>query len=391
MASAARVPEQVAGLISLAIDTTVLPLLRRPLQEALQTIVSATVEQIEASLCEDFAKQQAELDSMKAKLKAQQADLEAQEHAAKRAEEEARAALEELEEEKRRMAADSSAGDVLKLNIGGEKTVSVQRGTLCAVEGSMLASCFSGRWDSSLPRDQEGAYHLDFDPDIVMPLLTFLRAKRIEDPSKPAVMVPPKDRCEEFARMLRYYGMQEFTHTVAEFRFGAHDECTASKATVWLSENGRTARRSSFPFWLGAYGDVVVTPGNLPQPLTFKFRIESFGQDPGGGCGPCMGFAISSQHARTEGAQDAVLDTRGKWVYCARDGALLGDSPADVARERAPSANEGDEVALTIRPDATVTLTINGAAVGVAFRNLGGSVRPIVLMNRWKSEVRIMR
>uniref|UniRef100_A0A7S0A742 Potassium channel tetramerisation-type BTB domain-containing protein n=1 Tax=Pyrodinium bahamense TaxID=73915 RepID=A0A7S0A742_9DINO len=384
MASAARVPEQVAGLISLAIDTTVLPLLRRPLQEALQTIVSATVEQIEASLCEDFAKQQAELDSMKAKLKAQQADLEAQEHAAKQ---EALAVIEELEEEKRRMAADSSAGDVLKLNIGGEKTVSVQRGTLCAVEGSMLASCFSGRWDSSLPRDQEGAYHLDFDPDIVMPLLTFLRAKRIEDPSKPAVMVPPKDRCEEFARMLRYYGMQEFTHTVAEFRFGAHDECTASKATVWLSENGRTARRSSFPFWLGAYGDVVVTPGNLLQPLTFKFRIESFGQDPGGGCGPCMGFAISSQHA---GRGMAIFKTTGKWLYRARDGALLADSQAYVARERAPSANEGDEVALTIVPNATVALTINGVAVGAAFQNLDTPVRPIVLMDTKDAQVRIV-
>jgi len=396
MASTACVPGQVAGLISSAINADLFPALRHPLQEALQSIVSATVAQVEASLREDFAKQQAELESTKAELKVEQAELETREHAAKQAQDEFRAAFEELEEEKRRMAADSLASDVLKLSIGGEKTVSVQRGTLCAVEGSMLASSFSGRWDSSLPRDQEGAYHVDFDPDIFMPLLTFLRAKRIEDPSDPAVMVSPKDRYREFVRMLKYYGMEECASTdpcpkVAGFRFEAHDRYDDT-TTVRLSENGRVARRCSSSNWLGAFGDLVVTPRNLPQPLTFKYRIESFGHDPADSCGPCLGFAISSQCAQhgADVLRKSVLNTTGKWLYRARDGALLSNSAADVAREHAPPAGEGEEVALTVFPDTTVMLTIDGAAVGVVFRNLGCSVRPIVLMNNTNSEVRIM-
>eukprot|EP00418_Pyrodinium_bahamense_P068424 CAMPEP_0179090526 /NCGR_PEP_ID=MMETSP0796-20121207/41306_1 /TAXON_ID=73915 /ORGANISM="Pyrodinium bahamense, Strain pbaha01" /LENGTH=263 /DNA_ID=CAMNT_0020788101 /DNA_START=48 /DNA_END=839 /DNA_ORIENTATION=+ len=262
----------------------------------------------------------------------------------------------------------------------------------------MLASCFSGRWDSSLPRDQEGACHVDFDPDIFMPLLTFLRAKRIEDPSEPAVIVPPEGRYGEFLRMLKYYGMEEsvLAHHVpnaAEFQFEAHDEHPNS-ITVWLSENGRVARRSGCPYWLCTFGDVVVAPRTLSQPLTFKFCIASFG-DPGG-CGPsrgpCLGFAVSSQQAQRglEFHPSDMLDTTGKWLYCARDGALLTKSKADAARKHAPSANEGDKVSLTIFPDATVTLAVNGMAVGVVFRNLGGSVRPVVLMNRKDSEVQIV-
>jgi len=41
--------------------------------------------------------------------------------------------------------------DVLNLNVGGT-VISVLRRTLTSIEGSMLASRFSGRWDDSLEK-----------------------------------------------------------------------------------------------------------------------------------------------------------------------------------------------------------------------------------------------
>lgn len=38
------------------------------------------------------------------------------------------------------------------------------RSILCKVEGSLLATMSSGRWEKSLCHDEDGAVFLDFDP-----------------------------------------------------------------------------------------------------------------------------------------------------------------------------------------------------------------------------------
>ena len=50
--------------------------------------------------------------------------------------------------------------EVLHLNVGGDLTAVLRR-TLTSVEGSMLASRFSGRWDDSLERDRDGNFFID--------------------------------------------------------------------------------------------------------------------------------------------------------------------------------------------------------------------------------------
>ena len=50
--------------------------------------------------------------------------------------------------------------EVLHLNVGGDLTAVLRR-TLTSVEGSMLASRFSGRWDNSLERDRDGNFFID--------------------------------------------------------------------------------------------------------------------------------------------------------------------------------------------------------------------------------------
>ena len=53
--------------------------------------------------------------------------------------------------------------DIIHLNVSGLK-LTTNRSTLCQVEGSLLASMFSGRWEDSVQRDQDGAVFLDFNP-----------------------------------------------------------------------------------------------------------------------------------------------------------------------------------------------------------------------------------
>ena len=56
-----------------------------------------------------------------------------------------------------------SDDDMIHLNVGGQK-FTTKRSTLCQVEGSLLASMFSGRWEDGLERDQDGAVFFDFSP-----------------------------------------------------------------------------------------------------------------------------------------------------------------------------------------------------------------------------------
>jgi hypothetical protein len=101
--------------------------------------------------------------------------------------------------------------EIVKLNVCGE-LMTTTRSTLCAVEGSLLASMFSGRWEGSLTRDEEGRVFLDFEPVVIRPIIDYLRLKRIEDPSEPvpfpSVRPDLKDTLEKVAA---YLGLNEGT------------------------------------------------------------------------------------------------------------------------------------------------------------------------------------
>jgi len=95
--------------------------------------------------------------------------------------------------------------DVLHLNIGGSTYVAVLRRVLTQFEDSMLASMFSGRWDDSLPKDKDGNFFLDHDPEVFMCLLKYLRM--LDQKRGSNVYVPiPGDSCE-VGGLLEYYGL----------------------------------------------------------------------------------------------------------------------------------------------------------------------------------------
>ena len=108
----------------------------------------------------------------------------------------------------RRATADPS--DIVKINAGGE-IIHCHRRTLCLAEGSMFSNLFSGRWDDSWARDEEGRIFLDHDPELIKLIVNFLRFQQIKDPSKPKISPRvPQEKAMEFSCLLEYFGLSSF-------------------------------------------------------------------------------------------------------------------------------------------------------------------------------------
>ena len=74
---------------------------------------------------------------------------------------------------------DTKPHDVICLNIRGTKT-KVLRSTLTWVKGTMLSAQFSGRWDDSIEKDNDGNFVIDHEYALFRPILTFLRSRKVE-------------------------------------------------------------------------------------------------------------------------------------------------------------------------------------------------------------------
>ena len=83
---------------------------------------------------------------------------------------------------------DDDNDNIVYLNVGGTK-MATKRSTLCQVEESLLAAMFSGRWEN-VDRDEDGHVFLDYNPELFVLVLDYLRAKKIETPDQPASLPP---------------------------------------------------------------------------------------------------------------------------------------------------------------------------------------------------------
>lgn len=141
--------------------------------------------------------------------------------------------------------------EVLTLNVGGH-LFSTRRSTLCAYEGSYLANLFSGRWETSIERDGEGRYFLDFDPLSFRLVLNFLRSKRLEHkdiPVPPPVVAPERD--EHFHNLVEYLGLgAQLQESIAAAKAREGD----SRGTAASSTNPLS---SSFLLSAGAFIDAL--------------------------------------------------------------------------------------------------------------------------------------
>mmetsp|Transcript_19815 Transcript_19815/g.54665 ORF Transcript_19815/g.54665 Transcript_19815/m.54665 type:complete len:344 (+) Transcript_19815:212-1243(+) len=94
----------------------------------------------------------------------------------------------EFEEEKRRIMADCvSANDII---------------------GTYLAAMFSGRWEQQLTRDQHGNVFFDEPPEIMMPLVAWLRASRNASAGGPVTLPKTPPGCRKaWVDMMDRFGL----------------------------------------------------------------------------------------------------------------------------------------------------------------------------------------
>ena len=122
---------------------------------------------------------------------------------------------EKFERERTANYGDTKPSDVLHLNVGG-KNMSALRKTLTQVEGSMLAARFSGRWDNSIEKDENGNFFVDQNFELFEAMVDHLRNEANETPFYPAYSpkFQDQDKRMAFYRMVEYYGMTQGIYPV---------------------------------------------------------------------------------------------------------------------------------------------------------------------------------
>ena len=118
--------------------------------------------------------------------------------------------IEAYKAEKLRMkAVEVSDDDIINLNVGGKK-MTTKRSTLCQVKGSLFSSMFSGRWETSLARDEDGRIFFDFNPQHFVLILDYLRGKAIATPENPVPLPKvPDDQVRSFNNLIEYLGLSD--------------------------------------------------------------------------------------------------------------------------------------------------------------------------------------
>ncbi len=187
-----------------------------------------------------------------------------------------KAEVEAFNEEKQKMKAFAvSDDDIIRLNVGGKKFTTT-RCTLCQVEGSLLATMFSGRWEDGVKRDEDGAVFFDFNPKHFGYILEYLRTKKIATAEDPAELPKvPRDEAKNFNTLVEYLQLSDEIAVPVEIvppeivpseKFNLH----APKIT--LQEDGKVAVHGPHQSPEYALGEKTYERGIA----RLRLKIESF-------------------------------------------------------------------------------------------------------------------
>ncbi len=177
--------------------------------------------------------------------------------------------IEAYKAEKLRMkAVEVSDDDVINLNVGGTK-MTTKRSTLCQVKGSLFASMFSGRWETSLERDEDGRIFFDFNPQYFVLILDYLRAKRVATPENPAPLPKvPENQVKSFNNLIEYLGLSD---EIVPAPIAPPEKFSFHSTGVTLQEDGKVAVHDATRAHKYVLGDNVYHQGIVRR----KLKIES--------------------------------------------------------------------------------------------------------------------
>ena len=160
--------------------------------------------------------------------------------------------------------------DLIDLNVGGTK-LTTTRSTLCQVEGSLLASMFSGRWEDNIKRDRDGAVFFDFNPQHFILILDYLRVKKIKTPETPPPWPKvPEDQTESFRSLLQYLGLSNEIGAPSKITPSEKFNCCSSG--VNLEEGGQVAVHNQTTAHEYVLGENLYCQGTV----NLKLKLESF-------------------------------------------------------------------------------------------------------------------
>jgi len=227
--------------------------------------LKAQSETLLAEQLKELEEQRRKLETREKKLEFQTAEVQTREQ--------------ELDLEKQCMMGKNRTDDVLHINIAGQQRCQILRSTMCAVQGSMLAAHFSGRWDDGLKRDDQGLIFIDYSERIFVPLLDCLRQKVRETSKERATLPSVSDgHWDAFVSMARHYGVLEAVCPASMKVYGG----SRLSAVQLHRESGHV---NTHGIWatVGLYGktgceEYSVTVGEIDNPqvgwATIKARPE---------------------------------------------------------------------------------------------------------------------
>eukprot|EP01023_Acetabularia_acetabulum_P009704 TRINITY_DN1438_c0_g2_i1.p2 TRINITY_DN1438_c0_g2~~TRINITY_DN1438_c0_g2_i1.p2 ORF type:complete len:302 (-),score=36.29 TRINITY_DN1438_c0_g2_i1:1093-1998(-) len=146
---------------------------------------------------------------------------------------------------------------IIDLNVGGI-LVSATKATLCLLEGSKLAQFFADDKNPEFLRDKNGRVFLDYDPTLFIPLLDYLRRRKINGATDPPSI--PAEKQALFDELLIYLGVQSYLWSP-----GNKFDRVLKSQTIELPLDGKLSS--------GA-GGVIGVDKYLNSLVYVKFRVE---------------------------------------------------------------------------------------------------------------------
>eukprot|EP01024_Parvocaulis_polyphysoides_P030254 TRINITY_DN2747_c0_g1_i3.p1 TRINITY_DN2747_c0_g1~~TRINITY_DN2747_c0_g1_i3.p1 ORF type:complete len:337 (+),score=49.00 TRINITY_DN2747_c0_g1_i3:108-1013(+) len=197
---------------------------------------------------------------------------------------------------------------VIDLNVGGT-LVSATKGTLCLLESSKLAQFFADDKNPNFLRDKQGRIFLDYDPTLFIPLLDYLRRRKLNGSTAPPSI--PDDKHAQFDELLIWLGVQSYLWSPGN----KFDKVLKSK-TIELPLDGKQT--------VGA-GSVIGVDKYLNSLVYTKFKVEHAA---GKMCPLYLGV-ISHQDIQYMGPVDPIHAQRQGHYVCRPEqcvAALYGES-----------------------------------------------------------------